>query len=364
MLEDIRNHFGVKFEERIKQEKELQAKRLSRNEEFRERERLRRIQQGIEAQQRRENDEWSLETPTTIGLAAHALREWLIDEGEWEGETKDEFRDAIEDLRSRMENDPEVIEDPSGDKAQEYGEDLGNLEDDLENAESVYDIIPLYDYYGMYEFEYGGAEYAVGDDESADEAATERTRSLIDDIGYEGFTPSFMEWHVDGDQVADYAEDWFWDDMNDSPEDYLDDDDRELTQHSKDEIEKINEELGYLQEELDELDSEAEIEITQDRINELEERKVDIEIDDDSYEYTEEAKDNYVERRKSEVKDDPVNFLKDFGMEESIKDFIDEDDFIEAVIEADGRGHTLSSYDGNENEVSFDDEWYYIYRTN
>jgi len=364
MLEDIRNHFGVKFEERIKQEKELQAKRLSRNEEFRERERLRRIQQGIEAQQRRENDEWSLETPTTIGLAAHALREWLIDEGEWEGETKDEFRDAIEDLRSRMENDPEVIEDPSGDKAQEYGEDLGNLEDDLENAESVYDIIPLYDYYGMYEFEYGGAEYAVGDDESADEAATERTRSLIDDIGYEGFTPSFMEWHVDGDQVADYAEDWFWDDMNDSPEDYLDDDDRELTQHSKDEIEKINEELGYLQEELDELDSEAEIEITQDRINELEERKVDIEIDDDSYEYTEEAKDNYVERRKSEVKDDPVNFLKDFGMEESIKDFIDEDDFIEAVIEADGRGHTLSSYDGNENEVSFDNEWYYIYRTN
>tara|TARA_R110000796_G_scaffold83556_2_gene182710 strand:+ start:318 stop:2081 length:1764 start_codon:yes stop_codon:yes gene_type:complete len=364
MLEDIRNHFGVKFEERIKQEKELQSKRLSRNEEFRERERLRRIQQGIEAQQRRENDEWSLETPTSIGLAAHALREWLIDEGEWEGETKDEFRDAIEDLRSRMENDPEVIEDPSGDKAQEYGEDLGNLEDDLENAESVYDIIPLYDYYGMYEFEYGGAEYAVGDDESADEAATERTRSLIDDIGYEGFTPSFMEWHVDGDQVADYAEDWFWDDMNDSPEDYLDDDDRELTQHSKDEIEKINEELGYLQEELDELDSEAEIEITQDRINELEERKVDIEIDDDSYEYTEEAKDNYVERRKSEVKDDPVNFLKDFGMEESIKDFIDEDDFIEAVIEADGRGHTLSSYDGNENEVSFDDEWYYIYRTN
>jgi len=364
MLEDIRNHFGVKFEERIKQEKELQAKRLSRNEEFRERERLRRIQQGIEAQQRRENDEWSLETPTSIGLAAHALREWLIDEGEWEGETKDEFRDAIEDLRSRMENDPEVIEDPSGDKAQEYGEDLGNLEDDLENAESVYDIIPLYDYYGMYEFEYGGAEYAVGDDESADEAATERTRSLIDDIGYEGFTPSFMEWHVDGDQVADYAEDWFWDDMNDSPEDYLDDDDRELTQHSKDEIEKINEELGYLQEELDELDSEAEIEITQDRINELEERKVDIEIDDDSYEYTEEAKDNYVERRKSEVKDDPVNFLKDFGMEESIKDFIDEDDFIEAVIEADGRGHTLSSYDGNENEVSFDNEWYYIYRTN
>ena len=364
MLEDIRNHFGVKFEERIKQEKELQAKRLSRNEEMRERERLRRIQQGIEAQQRRENDEWSLERPTSIGLAAHALREWLIEEGEWEGETKEEFRSAIEDLRSRMENDPDVIADPNGDQAQAYGEDLNNLEEDMENAESVYDIIPLYDYYGMYEFEYGGAEYAVGNDESADEAAIERTRSLIDDIGYEGFTPSFMEYYVDGDRVADYAEDWFWDDVSDAPEDFLDDDDRELTQHSKDEIEKINEEIGHLQEDLEELDSEVEREVAQDRIDELEELKEDIKMDDDNYEYTEDAKDEYVERRMDEVRNDPVGFLRDFGMEESIKDFIDEDDFIEGVIESDGRGHTLSSYDGVENEVSFDDEWYYIYRTN
>ena len=364
MLEDIRNHFGVKFEERIKQEKELQAKRLSRNEEMRERERLRRIQQGIEAQQRRENDEWNPENTDARGLAANALKEWLIEEGEWEGETKEEFRSAIEDLRSRMENDPDVIADPNGDQAQAYGEDLNNLEEDMENAESVYDIIPLYDYYGMYEFEYGGAEYAVGNDESADEAAIERTRSLIDDIGYEGFNPTFFEYYVDGDQVADYAEDWFWDDVSEAPEDFLDDDDRELTQHSKDEIEKINEEIGHLQEDLEELDSEGEREVAQDRIDELEELKEYIKMDDDSYEYTEDAKDEYVERRKDEVKDDPVGFLRDFGMEESIKDFIDEDDFIEGVIESDGRGHTLSSYDGVENEISFDDEWYYIYRTN
>ncbi len=364
MLEDIRNHFGVKFEERIKQEKELQAKRLSRNEEFRERERLRRIQQGIEAQQRRENDEWNPENTDARGLAANALKEWLIDEGEWEGETKDEFRDAIENLRNEMENDPEVIEDPNGDKAQEYGEDLSNLEEDMENAESVYDIIPLYDYYGMYEFEYGGAEYAVGDDEAADEAATERTRSLIDDIGYEGFSPSFMEWHVDGDQVADYAEDWFWDDMSDSPEDYLDDDDRELSKEAENNIDLLDEMIGEFQSELEETDNEIDEEELLSKIEELEVEKQDISDDDDNYEYTEEAKDNYVERRKNEVKDDPVGFLRDFGMEESIKDFIDEDDFIEAVIEADGRGHTLSSYDGNENEISFDDEWYYIYRTN
>ena len=364
MLEDIRNHFGVKFEERIQQEKELQAKRLSRNEEMRERERLRRLQQQAEAQQRRENDEWNLENPTSIALAAHALKEWLIDEGEWEGETKEDLRGQLEDLRSRMENDPDVIADPNGDQAQDYGEDMNNIEDAIEEAESVYDIIPLYDYYGMYEFEYGGAEYAVGNDEAADEAAIERTRSLIDDIGYEGFNPGFMEYYVDGDRVADYAEDWFWDDMSEAPEDYLDDDDRELTQHSKDEIEKINEEIGRLQEDLEELDSDVEIEVTQDRIDELEERKEDIKMDDDNYEYTEDAKDEYVERRMDEVRYDPVGFLRDFGMEESVKDFIDEDEFIDGVVEQDGRGHTLSSYDGVENEVSFNDEWYYIYRTN
>ena len=46
---------------------------------------------------------------------------------EWEGETKDEFRNAIEILRDEMEEDPEVIADPDGDRAQDYGEDLNNL---------------------------------------------------------------------------------------------------------------------------------------------------------------------------------------------------------------------------------------------
>ena len=65
-----------------------------------------------------------------------------------------------------------------------------------------------------------------------------------------------------------------------------------------------------------------------------------------------------------EVKEDPMNALRDFGMEDRVADFIDEDSFIEDVISTDGRGHTLSSYDGNEHEIVFQDEWYYIYRTN
>ena len=363
MIKDIRNHFATKFEERIKQEADLQSQRLSDNEERRERERLRQVRLNFEALQRKENDEWNPDTTDAEGLAANALKEWLIDEGEWEGETKDEVRDAIENLRNEMENDPEVIEDPNGDKAQEYGEDLTNLEEDLENAESVYDIIPTYDYYGMYEFEYGGADYAVGDDEAADEAAFERTKNLIDDIGYEGFNPGFMEYHIDGNQVADYMEDWFYDDMNDNPEDYLDDDDRELSKEGETMIDAIDEDLGDLNEELEEAEDWEEEEILN-RITELEERKEEISEDDDNWEYTEEAKQRYVEERMDEVKNDPMDALRNWGMEDRVADFIDEDAFIEDVVSTDGRGHTLSSYDGNENEITFNDEWYYIYRTN
>jgi len=303
MIKDIRNHFAEKFQERIEQEIELQSRRLSDQEERQERERLRRVQMGVEANRRRMADEWNPENTDTRGILANALKEWLIDEGNWGGDTKDDVRAQIETLRSEMENDPEVIEDPNGDKAQEYGEDLSNLEEDLENAESVYDIIPLNDYHGMYEFEYGGAEYAVGDDETADEAAFERTKSLIEDVGYEGFSPGFVESHIDGDQVADYMEDWFYDDMNDRPEDYLDVDDRELTDEAEEKIDDIDGDIGELEEELEGLEDAGEWTEHQeilDRIEELENHKEEITEDDDSWEYTEAAEDEYVEGRKTE----------------------------------------------------------------
>lgn len=40
----------------------------------------------------------------------------------------------------------------------------------------------------------------------------------------------------------------------------------------------------------------------------------------------------------------------------------DEDDFVNAAISADGRGHFLSFYDGEENEVCGDECKYFIYR--
>ena len=45
-----------------------------------------------------------------------------------------------------------------------------------------------------------------------------------------------------------------------------------------------------------------------------------------------------------------------------VDNFIDQDEFVKDVISTDGRGNGLAGYDGEENEVYYDDDWYYIYR--
>ncbi len=56
------------------------------------------------------------------------------------------------------------------------------------------------------------------------------------------------------------------------------------------------------------------------------------------------------------------------GCESVNKAFIamidDLDHFVEDAINSDGRGHFISQYDGEENEVSIDGTWFYVYRLN
>ena len=352
LMDVIRQHFkgvhGKRAEAAEKERKQREVEREIQQRDRRQAEAQRQRRLNAEAIVRKENNEWE-----DYDLA-NALKEYLIDEYD------------IEQMRDAMENDPEVLEDPSGEKAQEYGEDLGNLEDDLENAESVYDLIPTgYDTNDYAEFEYGGAEYLIATEDGADEYAYERVEQLIDDMGYQGFNPSFVESHIDGNLVADYFEDVFYEDVNESPEDYLDEsNDRELTKEGKDRIDSLKEEIGEYQEQLEETEDTTEEEELRGLIEELEETIYNIETDDYYYEYTEEAKENYVESRIQEVKDDPLNWLRDFGMEEQMDNFIDKDGFIEDVISSDGRGHTISNYDGEEGEVVYNNDYYYIYRMN
>lgn len=53
-----------------------------------------------------------------------------------------------------------------------------------------------------------------------------------------------------------------------------------------------------------------------------------------------------------------------YNMVDGYKSDTDIDSFIDAAISADGRGHFMSSYDGNENEETVNGTTYYIYRIN
>ena len=280
LMKSIRDHFkgvhGDRAAAAEKERKQREAERARDQEERRQRETERQRRLNAEARQRKATDEWE-----DYDLV-HALKEYLVDSDEWDGDRVVDLQYDIEQMRDEMENDPEVIADPSGERAQEYGEDLDNLQEDMDNAESVYDLIPTgHDTNEYAEFEYGGAEYLIATDEGADEYAYERIDNLIDDIGFEGFNPGFMEEHIDANAVADYFEDWFYDDVNDRPEEVLDeDDDKELTQEGKDRVESLEEEIGEFREQLDDTDDDTEIEELESSIEELEETIEDVIGDD------------------------------------------------------------------------------------
>jgi len=378
LMNTINEYFKFTYADEIAkisdEEKQREIERLAREADWaaRRREREQRLEQNAIA--RRENDDWRTGETGTVGIMAQALMEWLIDNGEFEDKKVEisDVEDQIEDMRVDMENDPEVIADPDGERAQDYGEDLNNLEEEIdvlkEEGHDIYDIrYDEMDHYDMPVFEYGGAEYAVGDDDMADSAAWDQVDNLIDDVGYEGFREGFMDWYIDGDLVADDFYDTFWEDMHDNPEDFLDeDDDRELDSDVIAEIEKIEEVIGEFQEELDETDDEMDREELEIKIEDLAEEIEDMRQDDDNYDWSEEAKENYVENRMEEVRNDPMETLRDYGWDnpDSMERYIDKDAFIQGVLDSDGRGPGLSGYDGEENEVEFDDEWHYIYRIN
>jgi hypothetical protein len=105
-----------------------------------------------------------------------------------------------------------------------------------------------------------------------------------------------------------------------------------------------------LQERIDEMNE---------RIEELNDEITEIEENPDG-DYPEDKIEEAIENRMSDVRYDVTGFMEDFGL--NWEDYIDKDEFIEGVIDADGYGHTLNGYDGNADEMKVGDKWYYVMR--
>jgi hypothetical protein len=349
-----------------------------------ERERLERLriqrilhQRDEEAQERRQNGEWDLDSDCpNEGLMAHALLKYLVDNGEVEVMTNedrseiDSIQNQIEDLQAQYDNgedaDIELL-----DQIESLEEEIESLK---ENKIDVYNIIPTGRHYDLTEFELinspvDGNRYAVGFEGEMESSCYDYVESLIDDIGYEGFSPGFAKSYIDTDAVVDEAERIYEDDVYQNPESYLNEEDRELSDSQqesidilKSKIEQVENTISQLEDHMDgenDDDIEEKIDELKERLDEMNDEITDIESDPQG-EYPQDLIDEKVQDLVSDVRNDPEWFMNDFGLEWS--NYVDKNDFIQGVIDADGYGGCIGSYDGTVDEIRVKNDLFYVIR--
>ena len=379
ILDAIDTYIGKEYAEQIKiySDKEAAKKEKERLERLR-------IQRELqnkrnEAEERRLDGEWELgpDCPDE-GLKAHALLRWLVDNGDVEVMTNEDrveinrLESEIERLQTEYDNDEDVRTD--------LLDEISDLEDELtelKNKIDVYYIIPNGEFYDTSQFEIIGAdlddrEYAVGTEREMETSAYDSIDNLIDDIGYEGFSKGFAEDYIDTEEVVEYARQFYEDDVRESPESYLNEEDRMLSDEQSDEITTLKTRITELESRVEILESQLDggeddddiqydIDELNEKIEEYNERITEIEESPEG-DFPEELIDDVVEDRLSDVRRNPEDFIKEWGLD--MDNFINKRDFIQGVIDADGYGHTLNSYDGNAEEIKVQDKWFYVMRIN
>ena len=127
-------------------------------------------------------------------------------------------------------------------------------------------------------------------------------------------------------------------------------------------IEKIEEEIAEYEYEMNQLDpdeDEDEINDFQNLIDALDEEKDDIESNPEG-EVTEEMIEDAANEKADDAKDNYEYYIESFGID--ISNYVDEESLIEDVVDSDGIGNSLSSYDGHDYEVDINGTTYYIVR--
>ena len=117
-------------------------------------------------------------------------------------------------------------------------------------------------------------------------------------------------------------------------------------------IEEIEEEIAELESRLEDSDNEE----IQQKIDELESEKDSIEPEIGSP--TEEMIEEKIEDLLEDVRRDPIRALNDFGID-NYDNFINENDFIDGVVDADGIG-IINGHDGSYDTVYVNGEEFYV----
>ena len=322
----INKYVNDNFQREINIFKDKEAAKLERERLRKVAERRRVAQLRAEADERKEEDSWNLENePDQEGMYANAVFEVMVDN---------------------------------------YGVSV-----DEEEGESIYDLVPSqYSHYDLPTFEWVGDDdtgitFAVGTWDEAWQAAKEYMEGLWDDQGADGWGNSFIESHIDENEVREYFYDMFEDDVNNNYESYFDTDELPLSDQQESQVAKLKEEAEELDEitkNVDDIYNEDEVELAEDRWNEINDEITDIESDPEG-EPTYEQIEDMVNSRVDDAMYDMMASMTDYGLD--ISDYVDKDALFESAIDSDGVGNSLGSYDGVDNEVMIGDTWYHVFRT-
>lgn len=236
----------------------------------------------------------------------------------------------------------------------------------------VYDMIPDGERYGVQRFEVGdsGEEYTVGDSDEMDDALREYVEDMVKTEGYDHFSNWVKEQAIDEDQIIDWFQNYYDDVVYQEPEHYLDESQRQLDSQQVEKIKIIEartiqteEEilrLGRIMDEIEDDDKigkiESRIEQLREYISELDDLKEEIE-DNPEGDFDDADIEVAIEERMDDVRYNPISHAEDYGLE--MDGFVDEDKFIETVIENDGY-ELMSHNDGDVNEEAVEGTIYYI----
>ena len=382
ILSSVDEYIKLEYPEQVKiyTDKELAKKEKQRLANLRIQQILKERQD--EAQERRLNGEWTLDDNCPeIGLKAHALLINLSENFDVDIITNQDIgeiariQNEIDRLQLEYDNDEQL----RGDLLDEISE----LEDEItefENKIDVYNIIPTGSFYSTSQFEVIGVPnledrtYAVGDEDEMQRSAYDYVDQLIDDIGYRGFNPTFAKEFIDEKAVISYAEDLYNDDVYNNTENYLDNSERNLSDEQEEKIgilnskiEKYKSLISSFEDEIDddEMESENNDEIIEkidelnDEITEME-TEIQDEIENPDGSFPDDLIEDIIKNQLDEVKYDVTSFMDEWGLD--WEEYVDKDEFINGVVDADGYGHTLNGYDGTAEEITVLGDLYYVMR--
>lgn len=315
------------------------------------------------------NDEFDIDNNTELSNKVNALYKYFINKEIVNPNFEDEILNLesnLEELRGRLET---IEEDtPFYDSLLENINDIESVIDDIrENNFGLYSIYPL-KYKNRFTNNFivvEGSEsiafdktFIVLDSDECSQYAREYVESFVDELD---ITEDVISYYVDGAQVREYFKETIEEWVRESPESYLDDDDKELSSEQIKQIQILRDEAESIERKLYELEDGNEMEEEfRERLDEIE-SEIE-EIEDDKSEYSEDAIENYVEDWLDRIEKDPSDFLSEFGFDKKfLSEFIDKDAWINDIIRNDGEESYILHGEGPLDEIIINGDYYSIY---